>query len=190
MPRLSPALNKEGVVTTTKKSRTRINRMIRVSQIRLIDEAGKQLGAIAVSEGLKKAEEAGLDLVEISPNAKPPVCKIMDYNKFKYDQAKKERQAKKNQHVTHIKEIKMSSKIGEHDYQTKLNHLKKFLGRGDKTKVTMFFRGREMTHIDLGKNVLDRLIKDLVGVGEVEDRPKMEGRQMIMTFHSTKNVTK
>ena len=160
--------------------------MIRVSQVRVIDENGRQLGAFPVNDAIRKAEEAGLDLVEVAPNTKPPVCKIMDYNKFKYDQAKKERMAKKKQHIIHMKEIKMSSKIGEHDYQTKLNHLKKFLGRGDKTKITMFFRGREMAHIDLGRNILNRVIEDLTGIGEVEDRPRLEGKQMSMTFRPAK----
>jgi len=162
--------------------RTRINRMIRVSPVRLIGADGKQLGEVSVNEALKMAEQAGFDLVEISPNAKPPVCKIMDYSKYKYDQAKKERMAKKKQHVIHMKEIKMSSKIEEHDYQTKLNHLKKFLGRGDKTKITMYFRGREMAHIDIGRNILERLVKDLSGVGEVEAMPKLEGKLMSMSF--------
>ncbi len=156
--------------------------MIRVSPVRLIGADGKQLGEVSVNEALKMAEQAGFDLVEISPNAKPPVCKIMDYSKYKYDQAKKERMAKKKQHVIHMKEIKMSSKIEEHDYQTKLNHLKKFLGRGDKTKITMYFRGREMAHIDIGRNILERLVKDLSGVGEVEAMPKLEGKLMSMSF--------
>jgi len=156
--------------------------MIKVSQIRLIDKDGKQRGVCTVDDAIKIAEDSGLDLIEVAPNVKPPVCKIMDYSKFKYELAKKERMAKKKQHVVHVKEIKMSSKIGEHDYQTKLNHLRKFLGRKDRTKITMYFRGREMTHIDIGRVILDRLIKDLADVGEVDDRPKMEGKRMIMTF--------
>ena len=156
--------------------------MIKVSQIRLIDKDGKQRGVCTVDDAIKTAEDSGLDLIEVAPNVKPPVCKIMDYSKFKYELAKKERMAKKKKHIVHVKEIKMSSKIGEHDYQTKLNHLRKFLGRKDRTKVTMYFRGREMTHIDIGRVILDRLIKDLADVGEVDDRPKMEGKRMIMTF--------
>ena len=156
--------------------------MIRVSEVRLIDKDGKQLGVVPLNEAISKAGEEGLDIVEVAPNVKPPVCKIMDYNKYKYDQAKNERLAKKKQHVVHVKEIKMSSKIEEHDYQTKLNHLKKFLGRGDRAKITMYFRGREMTHVDLGRNILDRLIKDLSAVGVVEDMPKMEGKLLFMNF--------
>ena len=156
--------------------------MIRASKIRIIGKDGKQLGAFPLEEGLRLAGGAGLDLVEVAPNTNPPVCKIMDYNKFKYDQAKKERLAKKKQHVIHMKEIKMSSKIEEHDYQTKLNHLKKFLERGDKAKITMYFRGREMAHMDLGRNILDRLVKDLSSIGEVEEMPKLEGKLLVMSF--------
>lgn len=162
--------------------RIRTNRMIRVSQVRLIGKEGKQLGVVQLEDAMRRAENDGLDLVEVAPNVKPPVCKIIDYNKYKYDQAKKDRLAKKKQHVVHVKEIKMSSKIGEHDYQTKLNHLKKFLGRGDRTKITMYFRGREMAHLDIGKDILNRLVKDLLEVGDVEDMPKLEGKRMIMAF--------
>jgi len=166
--------------------RTRINRMIRISPIRLVDKNGQSRGVVPLEEGLRLSDDAGLDLVEVAPNIRPPVCKIMDYNKYKYDQAKKERLAKKKQHVVHIKEIKMSSKIGEHDYQTKLNHLKKFLSRGDKTKITMYFRGREMAHIDIGREILNRLVKDLSELGEVDQPPKMEGKRIFMTFQPRK----
>jgi len=121
-----------------------------------------------------------LDLVEVAPNVKPPVCKVMDYSKFKYEQAKKEREARKKQHIVHVKEIKMSSKIAEHDYQTKLNHLRKFLERKDRAKVTMYFRGREMAHVNLGRGLLDRLVEDLKEVGEPEERPKLDGKLLTM----------
>ena len=156
--------------------------MIRASQIRLVSSDGKQVGTVPLEEGLKMAAEAGLDLVEVAPNTNPPVCKVMDYSKFKYEQAKKDRLAKKKQHIIHVKEIKMSSKIQEHDYQTKLSHLKRFLERGDKTKITMFFRGREMAYVDLGRKILDRLVGDLSNNGVVEEAPKLEGKQIIMTI--------
>lgn len=135
-----------------------------------------------IGEALRIAEEAGLDLVEVAPNVNPPVCRIMDYPKFKYEQEKRERQAKKKQHVTHLKELKIGPKIAEHDYQVKLHHLHRFLKRGDKVKITMRFRGRQMQHIDLGRNVLQRLIKDATDIGEEERSPELEGRVMTMVF--------
>ena len=128
------------------------------------------------------AEEARLDLVEVAPNVTPPVCKIMDYPKFKYEQEKRERQAKKKQHVIHLKELKIGPKIAEHDYQVKLHHLQRFLKRGDKVKITMRFRGRQMQHIDLGRNVLQRLINDITDAGEEERSPHLDGRVMTMVF--------
>lgn len=158
--------------------------MIRAKEVRVVGSDGKQLGNFPLYTAVKMTEEAGLDLVEVAPNTNPPVCKIMDYNKYKYDLAKKERMAKKKQHVVHMKEIKMSSKIEEHDYQTKLSHLKKFLERGDKTKITMYFRGREMTHVDLGRKIFDRLISDLTDFGVIDQMPKLEGKLMIMIVRS------
>jgi translation initiation factor IF-3 len=137
---------------------------------------------VQTGEALRVAEEAGLDLVEVAANVNPPVCRIMDYPKFKYEQEKRERQAKKKQHVTHLKELKFGPKIAEHDYQVKFHHLERFLKRGDKVKITMRFRGREMQHIDLGRNVLQRLIKDAADIGEAERFPKLEGRLMTMMF--------
>lgn len=131
---------------------------------------------------MKKAEEAGLDLVEVAPNVSPPVCRIMDYSKFKYEQEKKEREAKKKQHISHLKELKIGPLIGEHDYRVKLHHLERFVKRGDKVKITMRFRGRQMQHIDLGRNVLDRLIKDCSELAEVDIPPKMEGKIISMAF--------
>jgi len=131
---------------------------------------------------LKRAEEAGLDLVEVAPTAVPPVCRIMDYSKYKYEQEKREKEAKKKQRVIHIKEIRMSPKIGEHDYQFKLKNLEDFLKRGDKVKVTMMFKGREMTHMDIGRKVLDRLSSDISSVGEIEETPRLEGRIISMVI--------
>lgn len=155
---------------------------IRVPKIRLVGEDGKQYGVVDTREGLRLAQEAGLDLVEVAPNVNPPVCRIMDYSKFKYEQEKREREAKKKQHIVHLKELKIGPKIEEHDYKVKFNHLERFLKRGDKVKITMRFRGRQMQHIDLGRNVLDRLIKDASEIGVVDKPPKLEGRVMTMVF--------
>lgn len=128
------------------------------------------------------AEEAGFDLVEVAPNVTPPVCRIMDYSKFKYEQEKREREAKKKQHVMHLKELKIGPLIEEHDYQVKLCHLLRFLKRGDKVKISMRFRGRQMAHVDLGRNVLERIIKDASEAGNAEKPPTLEGRMMTMEF--------
>lgn len=149
-------------------------------QIRLIDEAGEQRGLMTPQDALKIAQAAGLDLVEIAPTASPPVCRVMDYSKFKYDQAKKTKEARKKQRVIHVKEIKMHPHIDEHDYTFKKNHLEKFLKRGDKAQITMVFRGREMQRQEAGRAVLDRLAKELAPVAEVERVPYTEGRLMIM----------
>lgn len=135
---------------------------------------------MTVPDALQKAEEAGLDLVEVAPTATPPVCRIIDYSKYKYEQEKKEKEAKKKQKIVHIKEIRLGPKIGEHDYQFKLRYLEDFLKRGDKVKITMMFRGREMTHMDLGRKVLDRLSSDISSIGEIEEMPKLEGRIISM----------
>ena len=160
--------------------RVRINERIRVREIRVIGENGEQIGVVPASEGLKLAKEKNLDLVEVAPTAKPPVCRIMDYSKYKYDQEKKERLARKKQRVIHIKEIRLKPNIEENDYQTKLRHLKRFLKRGDKAKVALMFKGREMAHVDVGRQLMDRLMKDLSEVGEVERPPVLEGRFMVM----------
>lgn len=130
----------------------------------------------SVEEGLKRAQESGLDLVEVAPQTVPPVCRVMDFSKYKYDQERKEKVAKKHQRKTRLKEIKIRPKIEEHDYQVKLKHVERFLARGDKVKVTLTFRGREMAHQELGQRVLDRLIKDLAGVSQLEKAPITEGR--------------
>lgn len=163
-----------------KRGDLRINRRIRVPEVRLIDHDGSQLGVFITSEALRRAEDVGLDLVEISPTARPPVCKIMDYGKYKYDLAKKRHEAKKHQIVIRTKEIKMRPATDEHDLQTKLRHIKRFLEEGDKVKVTLRFRGREMSHIDLGRERMKRIIQEVVDLGEVEQFPKLEGRMMGM----------
>lgn len=128
------------------------------------------------------AKEAGLDLVEVAPFANPPVCRVMDYSKYKYDQEKKEREARKKQHIVHIKEIKFGAKIDENDYQVKLRYIKSFLTKGDKVKATLMFRGREMAHQEFGRRIMDRLISDISDAGEVEKEPLMEGRILTMVL--------
>lgn len=138
------------------------------------------LGVMNVDEAIAQAEGFGLDLVEVSPNADPPVCKILDYGKFKYEAQKKKNEAKKKQKVIEVKEIKMRPNIDEHDYQTKMRNVNRFLGDGDKVKLTMRFRGREMAHQEIGLNVLKRIQEELAEIAKVEAHPKLEGRQMIM----------
>ena len=135
-------------------------------------------------EALKRAEAASLDLVEIAPTATPPVCRIMDHSRYKYEQEKKEKEARKKQKVVHIKEIRMGPKIGEHDYQFKMKHLTDFLKKGDKVKVTMIFRGREMAHIDLGRKILERLSSEISAIGEIEESPRLEGRFLNMIIRA------
>lgn len=160
----------------------KINQRIRVKEVRLIGPDGEQMGIVNTQDALKKAEDAGLDLVEVAGQTAPPVCRIMDYSKYKYEQEKKEKEARKNQKVVHLKEIKIKPNIEEHDYQVKLYHLKRFLTRGDKAKLTLTFRGREMSHMDIGRKLLDRMIADLTDVGELEKAPVLEGRNIIVNF--------
>ena len=162
--------------------RVRANNRIRAKEARVIDENGEQMGVVPVAEGLRLAKEKNLDLVEVAPKANPPVCRIMDFSKYKYEQEKKERLARKKQKIVHIKEIKIKPNIEEHDYQTKLRHLKRFLGRGDKTKITLMFKGREMAHVDIGRNLMDKLMKDLSELAEVEKMPVLEGRFIVMVM--------
>lgn len=161
-----------------------MNFRIRAKEVRAIDENGNQLGVITIQEAMKRAEDAGLDLVEVAPQAVPPVCRIMDYSRYKYEQEKKEKEAHKKQKVIHLKEIRFGPKIGEHDYQFKLRYLQDFLKRGDKVKVTMMFRGREMAHVDLGRKVLDRLASDISAIGEIEGAPSLEGRFLNMIIRA------
>jgi len=153
-----------------------------VSQVRAVDEKGNQLGVINTREALQRAEEAGLDLVEVAPNANPPVCRIMDYGKFKYEKSKKTKEAKKKQHVVHLKEIKMRPKTGDHDYHYKMEHARKFLLKGDRVKATIVFRGREITHLEFGEQVLEKLNDDLNDIAALEVTSKKEGRNLISIF--------
>ncbi|MFN9092030.1 MAG: translation initiation factor IF-3 [Alphaproteobacteria bacterium] len=158
----------------------RINDEIRVPQVRLIDDAGEMIGVMSAREALIRAYDVGLDLVEISPNAVPPVCKILDYGKYKYEQQKKANEARKKQKVVEIKEIKVRPNIDDHDYDVKMKQMKNFIGEGDKVKVTLRFRGREMAHQELGVKVLERIRNDLNELVKVEQMPKLENRQMVM----------
>ncbi len=157
-----------------------INEQIRDKEVRLIGENGEQLGVMSAREAQKLAEEAGLDLVKIAPTAKPPVCKIVDYGKFRYEQARKEKEAKKKQKVIDVKEIRLSPNIDTNDLNTKVNAAKKFLIKGDKVKVTLRFRGREMAHMNSSKHILDDFAASLSDVAVVEKAPKVEGRSMTM----------
>ena len=147
-------------------------------EIRVIDEDGTQLGIMAPAQAVTIAREKGLDLVEISPTAVPPVCRIMDFGKYQYTEQKKARQARKHQKVIELKEIKFRPKVDEHDYQFKKKHIERFIGEGDKVKATIFFRGREMAHPEIGRRILERLIDDLAEVAVAENSPRQEGNQM------------
>jgi len=160
----------------------RVNRQIRISPVRVIGENGDQLGVLPVDEALSLAEERGLDLVEVAPMARPPVVKIMDYGKFKFEEAKAARAAKKKQHVIQIKEVKYRPGIDDHDFEFKTRHAREFLQEGNKVKVTMMFRGRQMARPDMGKAVLDRVAEALADVGKVEFEAKLEGRNMTMVL--------
>lgn len=160
--------------------KVRINRQIRADEVRLIETDGEQAGIKKIDEALKIADEQGLDLVEVAPMAKPPVCRIMDYGKYKYEMEQKAKRARKHQTSIVIKEMKMRPKIENHDFQVKKKHVERFLRAGAKVKVTIMFRGREMTHTDIGRGLLDRLTKEVEELGVVESRPKLDGRNMIM----------
>lgn len=148
-----------------------------------MDEEGNQLGVVGISEAIEKAMDRGLDLVEVASATDPPVCRIMDYSKYKYEQEKKKKLAKKKQHVTHVKEIRFKVHIEEHDYQVKLKHIKEFLGDKDKVRVSLRFRGREMAHKEMGMELLERVAKDVAALGEMESRPKMMGKTLTMTIN-------
>jgi translation initiation factor IF-3 len=168
--------------TNDRERRVRVNRQIRISPVRVIGSGGEQLGVMAVDEALAAAQERGLDLVEVAPTARPPVVKIMDYGKFKFEEAKAARAAKKKQHVIHLKEVKFRPGIDDHDFDFKTRHAREFLGEGNKVKVTMMFRGRQMAHVELGKAVLDRVATNLADIGKVEMEAKLEGRNMTMVL--------
>jgi translation initiation factor IF-3 len=156
--------------------------MIRISPVRVISDSGEQLGVLTIEEALAAAEARGLDLVEVAPTARPPVVKIMDYGKYKFEEAKAARAAKKKQHVIDIKEVKFRPGIDDHDFDFKTRHMREFLGEGDKVKVTMMFRGRQMARIDLGKAVLDRVAAALADIGKIEFDARLEGRNMTMVI--------
>jgi translation initiation factor IF-3 len=156
----------------------RVNRRIKIKEVRLISSTGEQLGILPTFDALKKAEEEGLDLVEVSPDSRPPVCKIMDYGKYRYESEKREREAKKKQHVVVTKEIKVRPKIDPHDFGTKFNHVKEFLAAGYKVRCTVMFRGREMAHQEAGYGLLDRMVKELGDTVIMEQYPKMEGMNL------------
>jgi translation initiation factor IF-3 len=164
------------------KDGPRVNRDITSMEVRCIAPDGEQLGVMKTFAALAEAEGHGLDLVEVSPNADPPVCKILDYGKFKYEAQKKKNEAKKKQRVIEVKEIKLRPNIDEHDYQVKMRNVNKFLNEGDKVKVTLRFRGREMAHQDLGVAVLNRVKGDTEEIAKVEAFPRLEGRQMVMVI--------
>ncbi|GCA75612.1 translation initiation factor IF-3 [Microcystis aeruginosa NIES-2520] len=170
----------------TTRDLPQINERIRFPQIRVIDSDGSQLGIITPAEALRVAEEKELDLVLVSETAAPPVCRIMDYGKYKFEQEKKAREAKKKQHTADIKEVKMRYKIDEHDYNVRVNQAQRFLKAGDKVKATITFRGREIQHSNLAEELLARMAKDLQDVAEVQQAPKKEGRNMMMMLSPKK----
>ena len=163
-----------------------MNERIRSPQVRLVGVDGEQIGVVSTQEALQRAREADLDLVEVAPQANPPVCRIMDYGKFKYERDIRQKEARKKQSRTELKEIKFRPKIDAHDYGTKKGHVERFLRGGHKVKVTIMFRGREMTHTELGRKILDRLVGDLGEMVTVESMPKQEGRNMIMVISPNK----
>jgi len=195
--RIEPRRSNEPLSTTTEEITTirrpfkaaaptkdgpRSNKDIRVPRVQLIDESGANRGNVTIQEALQIAEDAGLDLVEISPNAEPPVCKITDLGKLKYASQKKAAEARKNQRVIEIKEIKMRPNIDDHDYETKMKAVRRFFDEGDKVKLTLRFRGREMAHLELGMQLLNRVKGEVEGIAKVEAEPKLEGRQMMMVL--------
>jgi translation initiation factor IF-3 len=165
---------------------TRINERIRVPEVRLIDEDGKQLGVLSRDEALDYARERDLDLVEVAPDARPPVCRVLDYSKYKYEQEQKQKAARKHQQNINVREIKFRPKIAQHDYDTKKGHVERFLKHRDKVKVTIMFRGREMTHPERGEAILNRLAEDLGELAVIEQRPTQDGRNMTMMLAPAK----
>jgi translation initiation factor IF-3 len=167
-----------------KKQKQRLNDEITANEIRLISEKGEQLGIVSLEAALEQTRESGLDLIEIAPNGRPPVCKMVDYGKLKYEKKKKQQQSKKKQHVIKIKEIRLRPRIEEHDLMNKLNQGRKFLSNGAKLKVTLMFRGRELSRIDLGRNVMERVLEELADIAEVEKDIPLEGRRMSIILNA------
>jgi translation initiation factor IF-3 len=172
------------------RDQTRINERIRVPEVRMINEKGEQVGVIPIDEALKYAQEHDLDLVEVAASSKPPVCRVLDYSKYKYEQEQKAKAARKHQTQVNVREIKLRPKIAQHDYETKRGHVERFLRDGDKVKVTIMFRGREMTHPERGRMLLDRMVEDLGELTTVESEPLQEGRNMAMLLGPTREATK
>ncbi len=170
------------VALPVQKDGPRINEEIRVREVQLIDQDGINRGVVPIQSALETAQEAALDLVEVAPNMTPPVCKILDYGKFKYQEQKKAAEARKKQKIVEIKEIKFRPMIDDHDYDVKMRAIRRFFEEGDKVKVTLRFRGREMAHQELGAKLLDRVRDDVVSLAKVEQAPKFEGRQMVMVL--------
>ena len=168
---------------------TRINERIRVPEVRLIDENGQQVGIMRTQEALRQAQDRDLDLVEVAPDAKPPVCRILDYSKYKYEQNQKQKAARKHQQQINVREIKFRPKIAQHDYDTKKGHVERFLKGRDKVKVTIMFRGREMAHPERGEMILNRLAEDLGDLAVIEQRPQQDGRNMTMMLAPQKSAS-
>jgi translation initiation factor IF-3 len=168
---------------------TRINERIRVPEVRLIDENGQQVGIMRTQEALRYAQDRDLDLVEVAPDAKPPVCRVLDYSKYKYEQNQKQKAARKHQQQINVREIKFRPKIAQHDYDTKKGHVERFLKGRDKVKVTIMFRGREMAHPERGEMILNRLAEDLGDLAVVEQRPQQDGRNMTMMLAPQKSAS-
>ena len=169
---------------------TRTNERIRVPEVRLINEKGEQVGVIPTEEAFNYAQERELDLVEVSPDSKPPVCRVLDYSKYKYEQEQKAKAARKHQQQVNVREIKLRPKIAQHDYETKRGHVERFLRDGDKVKITIMFRGRETSHPERGRMLLDRLVEDLGEITSVESEPLQEGRNMTMLLGPTREATR
>ena len=167
---------------------TRINERIRVPQVRLIGADGEQLGIVDTSEALRRAQEADLDLVEVAPNSKPPVTRLLDYSKYRYEQEQKQKAARKHQQQVNVREIKLRPKIAENDYRTKKGHVERFLRHQDKVKITIMFRGREQAHPERGRDLLQRLFEDLDGLATIESEPLQEGRNMSMLLAPAKSA--
>ncbi|MAV70725.1 MAG: translation initiation factor IF-3 [Candidatus Marinimicrobia bacterium] len=167
-----------------KKQKQRVNKEIKADKVRLISEKGEQLGIVSLEDALNRTFDSGLDLIEIAPDGSPPVCKIVDYGKLKYEKKKKQQQSRKRQHVIKVKEIRLRPTIDEHDLMTKLNQGKKFLADGAKLKITLMFRGREMSRIDLGRDVMERVFQELEDVAEIEKDIPLEGRRMSVILNA------
>jgi translation initiation factor IF-3 len=165
---------------------TRVNNQIRIKEVRVIAPEGEQLGVMETRDAIRKAEEMGLDLVEVAPTARPPVCRIMDFGKYKYEMSKKAAESRKHQTVIVVKEVKLRPRTDDHDIDFKVKNIKRFLEEGDKVKVTIMFRGREMAHTEKGREQIDRVVKELEGIAAIEQSPQMEGRNMTMLLSKKK----